>query len=80
MKMPRLLLRVTRLQLASWVPKAGQSPAQPGNEKMTKQHFTTIPQTSISDDSDAVRKKIQLSRFFRLTHPAFYEPSHLLSG
>jgi len=77
MKMPRLLLRVTRLQLVSWGPKAGSSPAQPAGEKMPKQHFTTIPQTSIFD---IVRKKIQLSRFFRLTHPAFYEPSHLLSG
>lgn len=74
------LLRATCLQLVSWGPKAGSSPAQPANEKTPKQHFTVIPQASIFDYSDIVRKKIQLTRFFRLTHPAFYEPSHLLSG
>lgn len=60
--------------------RTGSSPAQPADEKMPKQRFTTIPQTSIFNCSDVVKKKIQLNRFFRLTHPAFYEPSHLLSG
>lgn len=80
MKMPHLLLGVTCLQLVLWGHKTGSSSAQLTNEKMPKHRFTTIPQISIFNYSDIVKKKIQLNRFFRLTHPAFYEPSHLLSG
>lgn len=80
MKMPNLLLGVTCLQLVLWGHKTGSSSAQLTNEKMPKHRFTTIPQISIFNYSDIVKKKIQLNRFFRLTHPAFYEPSHLLSG
>lgn len=80
MKMPHLLLGVTCIQMVSWGQETEPPSAQLTNEEMPKQHLTTIPQTSIFNYSDIVKKKIQLNRFFRLTHPAFYEPSHLLSG
>lgn len=80
MKMRHLPLGMTCIQLVSGGHKTGSSSAQFPSEEMPKQRFSTIPQTSIFYYPDVVKKKIQLNRFFRLTHPAFYEPSHLLSG